>query len=141
MSDRTGRPSKGPGWPQLLLAAAFTGFFCLSIGYHLGYRSHSDYAIYPERAVPLLRETGVYPDTETAVDPASSVYPININFADAETLQLLPGIGPERAEAIIAYREEHGIFVTKEELLNVPGIGEGILADIEDLIYLAYQAD
>lgn len=140
MSDRPSSPSRGPGWPQLLLAAAFTGFLCFSIGYRLGYRSHSGYAIYPERMVPLLQETAVPSDTEAA-DPDSSVYPININFADAETLQLLPGIGPERAEAILAYREEHGIFVTKEELLNVPGIGEGILADIEDLICLTYQAD
>ncbi|MGN0985879.1 MAG: ComEA family DNA-binding protein [Candidatus Enterenecus sp.] len=59
---------------------------------------------------------------------------IDINTADAQALTALPGIGPARAAAIVAYREEHGPFRYPEELLQVEGIGTGILADILDKI-------
>ena len=45
-------------------------------------------------------------------------------MADAETLQTLPGIGPAKAAAIIAYREEHGPFAALQDVANVPGISE-----------------
>jgi competence protein ComEA len=48
---------------------------------------------------------------------------INLNRASREELAGLPGIGPVRAAAIIAYRELHGPFERVEELLGVPGIG------------------
>lgn len=49
---------------------------------------------------------------------------VNINTATAEELQTLPGIGPSKAETIIAYREENGGFQTIEDMMNVSGIGE-----------------
>ncbi len=54
---------------------------------------------------------------------SSSVGSLNLNTADAETLQALPGIGPALAERIVAYRQEHGPFLTAEDLLQVPGVG------------------
>jgi len=65
--------------------------------------------------------------------PASVV---NINTATAAELQTLPGIGEVKAAAIILYREENGRFIAKEELLNVSGIGEKILANIAPYIIL-----
>ena len=59
---------------------------------------------------------------------------INLNTASAAELDKLPGIGPAKAAAILAWREEHGPFRYPEQLLEVPGIGEGILADILDLV-------
>ena len=47
---------------------------------------------------------------------------VNINTADKEELALLPGIGDNRAEAIIAYRNEYGGFAKPEDIRNVPGI-------------------
>lgn len=47
---------------------------------------------------------------------------VNINTATAQQLQLLPGIGPTRAQAIIAHRERHP-FRRPEDLLAVRGIG------------------
>lgn len=49
---------------------------------------------------------------------------VNINKADANALQTLPGIGPSKADAIIEYRETNGSFQTVEDLLNISGIGE-----------------
>lgn len=49
---------------------------------------------------------------------------VNINTADADSLQNeLKGIGSQKAEAIIAYREANGSFKTADELANVKGIG------------------
>lgn len=59
---------------------------------------------------------------------------IDINTATEEELDTLPGIGPVKAAAIVAWRTEHGPFRSPEELIRVKGIGEGILGDIIDLI-------
>jgi competence protein ComEA len=55
--------------------------------------------------------------------------PVNINTADAKTISdALSGIGMKKAEAIVKYRTEKGLFKTAEELTNVKGIGEKTLA-------------
>ncbi|AEJ44033.1 competence protein ComEA helix-hairpin-helix repeat protein [Alicyclobacillus acidocaldarius subsp. acidocaldarius Tc-4-1] len=59
---------------------------------------------------------------------------ININTADLETLETLPGVGPKRAAAILAYREAHGPFPDLASLRHVRGIGEKTLAKWKDLI-------
>src|SRR5699024_12195193 len=46
---------------------------------------------------------------------------ININEADKEALMTLNGIGDSKAENILSYREENGLFKTIEELKNVSG--------------------
>ena len=49
---------------------------------------------------------------------------VNINTADAETLSSeLSGVGQSKAEAIVAYREQHGPYKNIEDLVNVKGIG------------------
>lgn len=60
--------------------------------------------------------------------------PLDLNDATAEQLQMLPGIGAELAERILAYREEHGAFTSVEEIMEVPGIGEGKFAALEGRI-------
>ena len=59
---------------------------------------------------------------------------VNINTADREELQTLPGIGPAKADAIIEYRESHGPFQTIEDILNVSGIGEKSFEKLKDQI-------
>jgi len=59
---------------------------------------------------------------------------LDLNSATAAELEELPGIGPELARRIIAYREAHGPFRSVKELLNVPGIGPAILERIQDLV-------
>jgi competence protein ComEA len=51
--------------------------------------------------------------------------PVNVNTADAKTIsEALSGIGLKKAEAIVKYRTEKGLFKTAEDLTNVKGIGE-----------------
>jgi competence protein ComEA len=65
---------------------------------------------------------------------SGSSEPVNVNTADAGLLESLPGVGPATAQAIIAYRDEHGAFATVDELLDVPGIGDAKLAQLRDLV-------
>lgn len=68
---------------------------------------------------------------------ASASSPVNINTATAaEMAAALSGVGPARAEAIVAYREEKGEFVSVEELTQVRGIGAATLERNRDLIRL-----
>lgn len=59
---------------------------------------------------------------------------ININVADETQLITLPGIGPAKAKAIIAHREEHGKFQSIEGLKDVTGIGDKTFEQLKDLI-------
>jgi competence protein ComEA helix-hairpin-helix repeat region len=59
---------------------------------------------------------------------------VNLNTADAATLDTLPGIGPATAAKILAWRERHGRFASVEDLLDVGGIGEAKLDAIRDLV-------
>ena len=59
---------------------------------------------------------------------------VNINTASEEMLCTLPGIGTGKAQNIITYREEQGVFKTTEEIMNVDGIKEGLFQKIRDKI-------
>jgi competence protein ComEA len=48
---------------------------------------------------------------------------ININTADANGLERLPGIGPAMAQRVLEYRKQNGRFKSIEELQEVRGIG------------------
>ena len=64
----------------------------------------------------------------------SSTRRVNINTADEDTLSTLSGIGEKTAQKIIAYREENGLFAEKEDIKNVPGIGDSKYEAIKDEI-------
>jgi competence protein ComEA len=66
---------------------------------------------------------------------------ISLNTASQQELDRLPGIGPVIAERIVAYREQrrregHRGFESRDELLNVSGIGPKRYAAIRDLVSL-----
>lgn len=77
-------------------------------------------------------------ETEHAESDVSSqaeqAHKININTADKEELMTLSGIGEAKADAVIAYREEHGAFQNIDEIMNVSGIGENLFEKIKEKI-------
>ena len=60
-----------------------------------------------------------------------SLFALDINTATKADFVKVKGIGAKKAERIIAYREEHGKFDSVEELKNVKGIGNKIVAVIK----------
>lgn len=62
---------------------------------------------------------------------------VNINSADAATIaSALNGVGEAKAEAIVAYRAEHGPFKSADQLAEVKGIGLKTVEMNRDLIEL-----
>lgn len=59
---------------------------------------------------------------------------VNINTASLDELLTLTGIGESKARAIIEYRESFGLFTTKEDIMNVDGIGESLYEKIKENI-------
>lgn len=65
---------------------------------------------------------------------AKAEFLININTANSEQLQQLPRIGPAITARIIEYRTQNGNFNSKEELMNVRGIGQKTFQNLKDMI-------
>lgn len=79
--------------------------------------------------------SGILPQPNDNANYASSrAVMVNINEADIADLTLLDGIGYARAEDIIRYRQVHGNFRQPEDIMDVPGIGEGIYRRIRNQI-------
>src|SRR5262249_26085089 len=56
-------------------------------------------------------------DPESVAGPSPD-HPLDLNTATVDDLDLLPGIGPTTAQAIVDYRTEHGSFRTVDDLLD-----------------------
>lgn len=61
---------------------------------------------------------------------------IDLNRAGPTELEVLPGVGPTTAAAIVEHREANGPFARVEDLLAVRGIGDAKLAAIRDLVHV-----
>lgn len=61
---------------------------------------------------------------------------VNINSANVEELDTLPGIGPKKASDIFEFRKKNGNFKTIENIMDVSGIGEAAFAKIKEYIYI-----
>ena len=61
---------------------------------------------------------------------------VDVNRADADTLQLLPGLGPSIAANVVQYRETVGPFEPTDQLEEVKMIGPVLRARIEPWVTL-----
>lgn len=61
---------------------------------------------------------------------------VNINTAGFSELDALPGIGEVKAQAIINYRQQNGLFTALEDLMKVEGISMSLYEDLKGLITL-----
>jgi len=80
--------------------------------------------------VGVAAPTGVAGATAPIPPDATTGQLVNLNTADQGLLETLPDVGPVTAEAIIAWRTEHGGFTAIDELLEVDGIGDATLAEL-----------
>ncbi|MET0232475.1 MAG: helix-hairpin-helix domain-containing protein [Rhodanobacteraceae bacterium] len=71
----------------------------------------------------------------TIATPAFAATQVDVNSADARALaEALDGVGLAKAEAIVAWRQQHGPFETLDDLQKVDGIGPHILERNRDAI-------
>ena len=93
-----------PATLAALGAILYGAAFCIAPVWQFGYRT-----------VPYTAPAAPTPEP-------GPVWPIDINTAGVQQLMELPGIGRAKAEAVLAYRAEHGAFQTVQELERVDGI-------------------
>ena len=73
-------------------------------------------------------------NSETDNEENSKEVKVNINTANKEKLETLPGIGETTAQKIIDYREANGKFNSIEDIKNVSGIGDAKFNSLKDKI-------
>ena len=64
----------------------------------------------------------------------TSVFEVDLNLSPADSLELIPGIGPVLATRIITYRDSVGRFEKPEDVLKVRGIGYATYEKIKSYI-------
>ncbi len=93
----------------------------------------------------LLRVDGIGPATVRRLEPflrfqaarphdAPSGETPNLNTMTLTDLERLPGVGPVRARAILAYRDKNGPFADSRELERVPGVGPRLAARLSEMV-------
>lgn len=92
-------------------------------------------ALAPTEAAPNARQSSP-PEPEKL----GAGMTIDVNTATAEQLQLLPGIGPSRAAAIIENRRAMGPFRTVEDLARIRGIGPATVEGVRPYVTLSMPA-
>jgi len=82
-----------------------------------------------------VREAGVETDKDVPQEAfLPDITPLDLNTANAQDLDELPGIGEVLAQRILTYREEYGRFESIEELLEISGIGEKTLEGLRERV-------
>jgi competence protein ComEA len=96
----------------------------------------------PVKGQPAVLGSSVSPGSAAPGQPSSPSRPakgaptalINLNTATVEQLDTLPGVGPVRAAAIVAWRTANRKFTSVDQLGEVDGIGPGQLEKLRPLV-------
>lgn len=84
----------------------------------------------PSQSVRVVPASAPSADFSAAESPAK----LNPNTASAKELELLPGIGPKRAAAIVKHREEHGPFRNAQTLAQIKGLSPALAERLAPLL-------
>ena len=76
----------------------------------------------------------VAPAAKATTTAAPAGAKVNINTADEASLEALKGIGKNKAQAIVEYRQKNGPFKTVDDLKDVKGIGDKLAAQLKDQV-------
>ena len=109
-------------WVALLLTACFAAGTLL--WFHFG----------PPPGAVTFTGTGEPTAAEQQAEQTPEGERIDLNTATLSDLTRLPGIGEKKGQAILDKRTELGTFQSVDQLLEVRGIGEGILARISPYV-------
>jgi competence protein ComEA len=94
------------------------------------------YVPLPGEIVPTVRGGLGGSGDDAAGTGGGSADTVDVNTADEQSLEALPGVGPATAAAIIEHRERSGPFSVPEDLLDVRGIGPAKLEAMRDHLAL-----
>jgi comEA protein len=85
-------------------------------------------------APPAVAAAAADDDTDAPTGRKATTGKLNLNTATPEQLELLPGVGPAKAERIIAFRQKHGAFKRVADLRRVKGFGRKTLKKLEPFL-------
>lgn len=160
MSADRPSPRPSPHGARWVAALLVSGVGLVGVGYSLATKptpAPQPVVFVPQQVAPRAGTPGVAapPRAPSASEPepaqataiAEPAYPpvpkleagmtLDINTATAEQLQLLPGIGPSRAAAIVEDRASKGPFRTVEDLARVSGIGPVTVENVRPYVRIA----
>jgi len=109
---------------QLKIIVALSGLLLFLVGYHI-IRDSSN--IEP-RSLKMSFKVG---DDDTRYSPT---FQVDLNSSPADSLELIPGIGPVLAGRIAAYRDSAGKFAAPVDITRVRGISPKLYEKIKPYI-------
>lgn len=90
--------------------------------------------VYAMRSRSPMEEPVRVVQCEPARTLADSPVRLDLNRASEEELQLLPGVGTQRARQIVAFRARHGAFRSIEELVELPGFSRVLVERLAPML-------
>jgi competence protein ComEA len=74
-----------------------------------------------------------------SVSGAHKAKPFSVNAASEPQWEALKGIGPKRAQAIVAYRKAHGPFKQPADVAQVKGVSASALVRIAKVNHVRFE--
>lgn len=89
----------------------------------------------PAMGSSVSSPVGAEAEAEAGV-PSAPDTPVDLNAATEQQLDVLPGVGPVTAAAIVAWRSANGAFTSVDQLSEVDGIGPARLEKLRALVHV-----
>ncbi len=86
----------------------------------------------PARADAAKREDG----TKAPENGTESIQPLDLNQATAEQFEMLPGLGPKKAQALVEFRTKSGGFKNVQQIVRVKGIGPKMFKRLQPYLFV-----